>query len=617
MAIRGCRSAGETRSYLTVRNARYVNDGAYKVVVRNTLGSSTSAPAILTVVEPPLNAGAPDVGFYAGLGPNDRVNAVAVQTDGKIVIGGAFTEVDGTSRNRLARLNRDGSHDIGFNPQWGADAIVSALAVQADGKVLVGGNVSGTTTGRVRRLNPNGTEDPAFNVAVVGGPLPVRAILVQSDGAVLIGGDFSVLDGSPRFGLDPLRGRRDVGCGFHIPFPSFLPANFVAAIARQTDGAIFAGGSFYLPTTVAGAIQREIARLQSNGAHDATFDCLPAGRFVNAIAIEPDGQVLIASEWPVGNLAAPNVTRLNSDGSRDAGFAPGVNNSVRALALQPDGTIVAGGNFSAVNAAPAPCLVRLKSDGTTDSSFNVGEGIVGGTPIIDEYGEYGEITREATVLAMAIEGPNSAIVAGNFTTVNGAARPYVARVFLRDFSNVDTDADGLPDWWEQQYGLDASSAAGVNGGAGDYDGDVRTNRTEYINGTNPVRGESVEPLLVITEISPGVRELSFDTLRGRIYRIHFSPGSRAAFHPHQHDVRRNRCGSGLDRRRNPHRRPGAEAVLQAAGRTRSDAVIGRVLSPAGQFGEEVLEGAGRRVERREDTDLVEAGALLAIYPPHQ
>ncbi|MEG0923252.1 MAG: delta-60 repeat domain-containing protein, partial [Comamonas sp.] len=66
---------------------------------------------------------------------NGTVNSVAVQPDGKVLVGGAFTQVGGQTRNRLARLNADGSLDASFNPD--ANGTVNSVAVQPDGKVLV------------------------------------------------------------------------------------------------------------------------------------------------------------------------------------------------------------------------------------------------------------------------------------------------------------------------------------------------------------------------------------------------------------------------------------------------------------------------------------------------
>jgi hypothetical protein len=101
-------------------------------------------------------------------GANDAVAAIAVQADGKILVGGDFTTLGGggtgtTTRNNIGRLNADGSLDTSFNP--GANGTVIAIAVQADGKILVGGDFTtlggggtGTTTrNHIGRLNTDGS----------------------------------------------------------------------------------------------------------------------------------------------------------------------------------------------------------------------------------------------------------------------------------------------------------------------------------------------------------------------------------------------------------------------------------------------------------------------------
>ena len=93
----------------------------------------------------------------------------------------------------------------------------------------------------------------------------------------------------------------------------------------------------------------------------------------------------------------------------------------------------------------------------------------------------------------------------------------------------DTDGDGLPDWWEAQYGLNPASAAGANGAAGDADGDGLTNGQEFIFGTNPSVADAGSAQVKITAPTPGQRLLRFPTRADRSYRIHFTPSLTQAF----------------------------------------------------------------------------------------
>ncbi|MEM6321521.1 MAG: delta-60 repeat domain-containing protein, partial [Bacteroidota bacterium] len=144
--------------------------------------------------------GSLDTSFDPGSGTNATVQSVAVQSDGKVLIGGDFTTVNGTSRARIARLNADGSLDTSFDPGSGTNGDVQSVAVQSDGKVLIGGfftTVDGTGRRRIARLNADGSLDTSFDPGS-GTNATVQSVAVQSDGKVLIGGDFTSVDGTSR-----------------------------------------------------------------------------------------------------------------------------------------------------------------------------------------------------------------------------------------------------------------------------------------------------------------------------------------------------------------------------------------------------------------------------------
>src|SRR5439155_23409830 len=108
-----------------------------------------------------------------------------------------FTTINGITRKNIARINANGTVDNSFNPGTGPDRAVDAVALQPDGKVLIGGsftNVNGTPRPRIARLNADGSLDPTFN-AGTGADARVSAIAVQPDGNVLIAGDFLTVNG--------------------------------------------------------------------------------------------------------------------------------------------------------------------------------------------------------------------------------------------------------------------------------------------------------------------------------------------------------------------------------------------------------------------------------------
>lgn len=136
------------------------------------------------------NPGSLDLSFDPGTGASWSVRAVAIQSDGKILIGGQFTSYNGTPRDLIARLNVDGSLDMTFDPGTGADYGVRTIAVQSDGKIIIGGAFNfynGTPRKGIARLNTDGSLDATFDPGL-GANYVVHSASIQSDGRVIIGG---------------------------------------------------------------------------------------------------------------------------------------------------------------------------------------------------------------------------------------------------------------------------------------------------------------------------------------------------------------------------------------------------------------------------------------------
>src|SRR5437867_4031822 len=121
---------------------------------------------VLLTVGPPgwaQDATIIDAGFNPGTGADGDIFAVALQADGRILIAGRFTSVAGQSRGRIARLNSEGTLDPTFNPGSGANNNIRTLLVLDDGSILVGGqftNYNGIARSRIARLQADGAVDP-------------------------------------------------------------------------------------------------------------------------------------------------------------------------------------------------------------------------------------------------------------------------------------------------------------------------------------------------------------------------------------------------------------------------------------------------------------------------
>ena len=132
-----------------------------------------------------------DTGFAIGSGTNGIVQSITFQPDGKILIGGNFTIYNGIAKQNLVRLNSDGTIDTSFNIGGsGANGTGSlyGIAIQPDGKIIIGGNFisyNGTARGYIARLHSNGTLDASYATGV-GANSSVYGMTLQTDGKVLI-----------------------------------------------------------------------------------------------------------------------------------------------------------------------------------------------------------------------------------------------------------------------------------------------------------------------------------------------------------------------------------------------------------------------------------------------
>ncbi len=288
--------------------------------------------------------------LYFSPGASSTVRCLAVQSDGKILVGGLFISLGGQVKNGIGRLNADGTLDATFNPE--PNNAVNCLTLQPDGKILLGGaftSVAGQTRNRLARLHPDGTLDGAFNPNVSN---TVSCLVVQPDGMILLGGNFTGIGGALRSRIARLNPNGSLD--------TFNPGSggTVVALALQADGRILAGGGF---TTLAGASRSRIARLEPDGTLDFNFDP-GASATVQSLVAQADGRLVVAGNFrTLGGQACDRIGRLNNDGSLDPSFNPGASNSVYALAVQPDGKVLAGGQFTSLGGQPRNYLGRLNN----------------------------------------------------------------------------------------------------------------------------------------------------------------------------------------------------------------------------------------------------------------
>jgi len=298
-------------------------------------------------------------------GANNTVRALAIQADGKIIVGGDFTTLRGSeARNCIARIYADGRLDYDFYNPAGANTSVCCLAVQADGKIIVGGlftNLAGQARNRIGRLETWGSLDTSFNPAANSN---VYSLAIQTDGKIIVGGAFTQLGGESRYYI----GRLNTNGTSDAVFGNPAANDDVRAIALQTDGKILVGGAF---TRIDGQIRHHLARLNTDGSLDTSFNMYAiTDNDVYSLAIQADGKILVGGTFTQLFYTARNhIARLNTDGSLDTAFNPNSNGDVHSLAIQADGKIVVGGDFTAIGGSVRTNMARLNLDGTLDTDF--------------------------------------------------------------------------------------------------------------------------------------------------------------------------------------------------------------------------------------------------------
>ena len=257
-------------------------------------GSISAVRASAPTPTPTPTPGQLDPTFVPAPGTNDAVNVVIPQPDGKVIAAGRFTFANNVARNRIARFNFNGSLDTSFDPGTGADGEITAAVLQPDGRIVVAGrftSFNGFTHNRVCRLNANGSVDQTFGLGN-GINNAALALALQSDGRIIVGGQFSQVDLTQRFNLARLNTNGSVDLSFD---PGNGPNGDVNAIVIQPDGRIIIGGTFI---GYNGFARGGIARVLGNGALDPSFDSgVGTGGDVFALALQHNGQIVLGGRF--------------------------------------------------------------------------------------------------------------------------------------------------------------------------------------------------------------------------------------------------------------------------------------------------------------------------------
>jgi uncharacterized delta-60 repeat protein len=371
-----------------------------------------------------LNAnGSYDESFDIGSGPNDSVKKIFMQSDGKILVSGNFTQFNGAARNRIVRLNPNGSIDPTFSPNFGA-SFVQIAALQSDGKIIVNGNFTsfgGFTRNGLVRLNADATIDQSFDPGVgLTNGAQVQITAVQPDGKIIIGGGFRTFNGGAVSGLLRLNADGTVDLSYNFDDPG-IPFGELFEIALTANGKIYLVGVFFSNTP-------KVVRLTSDGNLDPTFSSNNEGNGrIFSLAEMPDGKVLVGGSFDsirINGTSYPHfgLFRFNVDGSPDTTFTAQLpdwsgTTGVYHLSLQNNNQILVGGEYAQISGVQRGGLALTNLSGVVDTAFT---GVIG---------------TKAQIITFEKLADGKIMVAGNFHSVANSLSRYVVRL----------NADGTPD----------------------------------------------------------------------------------------------------------------------------------------------------------------------------
>lgn len=384
-------------SLIEISSISVLNDG--KLILGGSVGGNSNL--INKCIRLNLDATI-DTEFNENYGANSSIYTTAIQNDGKIIIGGDFVNFNGTNRNKIARLNSNGTLENTSNPIDEKNRGIWKSIIQDDGKILIGGDIT-----RLKRLNTNLSLETDFTISPSSA---IYGLSLQNDGKIILGGSFSSSTVFPR----NLCGRVDSLNSFDNTFnPGFnfnsgYRVNCISSLS--SDGKIIISGN--LPFLF-GVSVGNITRLNPNGSLDTSFSTNNCNSEVICHLDTNDGKIIIGGDFTLCHGTSRNrIARLYSDGTLDTSFNPGIgaNGLIRTISIQRDRKIIIGGDFTTYNGVSSNYVARLNTDGTLDTTFNIGTGANG------------------IVRTTSIQSDGKIIIGGDFTSYNGIGRNRIARI---------------------------------------------------------------------------------------------------------------------------------------------------------------------------------------------
>lgn len=404
--------------------------------------------------------------------------AVAVQPDGKILVGGSFTRFDGLIRNRLVRLRPPAVSGGQFtlDPTFNANVMsgeVRAILVLPNDKILVGGTfttvrdssiaTSDTVRNRIALFNPDGTLDTSVNPNANG---DVRLFVRQSDGKIMVGGAFSTITGVTRTRMARLNANLTLDTSFGNT--DIRNGEVRAIIPEDSDPDTTGFESYAIAGTFTdirgGGNRNRVARINADASLAAGFNPDANNTVLDMVRL-PTGKFLVGGAFTAftgGVIARTRLARLNNDGTVDETFGQEVNGEVRDLYLEANGDVLITGIFSQLGDFTRNFIGRVLANGNVDTGF---------APEPDN-----------EVRQMTATTDNKIVLVGSFNAVSGTTQQLVARILTSGAQDPDFSRNILNSGlYSSLYNVNGNPAIAYYNPVG---GDIFYLRSSDVNGVN-------------------------------------------------------------------------------------------------------------------------------------
>lgn len=367
------------------------------------------------------------------------VNTIAIQSDGKYLLGGYFTTYDGVTSQGIVKINTDGSIDDSFTSPLTSQQYPFTIVIQSNGKILVGGNDGSNSF--IMRLNSDGSQDSGFTTSKLGLYNNVNFIALLSDGSIIVPyipkyGDFNseLSDyisnpSSLNIMLIKLNSDGSLNTEFNANFDSQMSddISFHSATVLSNDSVLLVGSSYSAEHYKGG-----IVKINANGtpADDFYYEGtgIGEGGSVDDVEVNSNGKIWISGTFTEYNgVANTNVAKLNSDGTLDSSFVSFISvlseddsYEITRLAIQPDGKVIGTGFIYGESDEDYRMIARFNADGSKDITFDDGSGNTDSDYFMD----------------IQLLPDNQLLAGGYFATYDGEEYVNLIRINLGEY--VDT-----------------------------------------------------------------------------------------------------------------------------------------------------------------------------------